>query len=137
MKQLSDLVKQFSSIAKQKIGDYSFAIEIAEDIARNCYEAQCESDMQPDIAIKSWLQDLSKHGVASGMAGKFIYDSDCAEFYQKNVLDLDEWLQNLEEESGGIKFNQDRYISMCWLAYEECANAILEEIEEEWEEELK
>lgn len=74
-----------------------------------------------------FFQDLQHNGCASGMIGMLVYNSDCLALYGKYANDMEEFREELEEETGSpIKRDRNirHYVWICWLCYEELAYRI-------------
>lgn len=100
---------------KAGLGEYDFVPEIIDDILYECNEYD-----DPERFFK----ELSEYGCQSGMVGKFIYNSDCKDFYVQHIDSMEEFVEWLEDETGAPIRNdggQSRYTFMCWLCYEEVA----------------
>lgn len=72
--------------------------------------------------LKSFLEDLQRGGCVSGMIGKFIYHSDCKEFYINHLDDLEDIRKELEDSLGEPienRYESPHYTFMCWLCFEE------------------
>lgn len=72
--------------------------------------------------LKSFLKDLQRGGCISGMIGKFIYHSDCKEFYANHLDDLEDIRKELEDLLGepiANRYESPHYTFMCWLCFEE------------------
>lgn len=113
---LESLTRQFVELATDNEGNYKFVTAIAEDIAEQCYNRYIESDNDPN-AINDYIEEVVQHGCVSGVVSMFIYNSDCREFYLENVLDMDEWIANLDYDQRP-SLESPRFVSLCWFAYE-------------------
>lgn len=104
------------------INHYDFADALLDDMADH---------MEDYDDPKLFFQDLFQGGCASGIIGKFIYNSDCKDFYVDNIDSMEYFKEDLENEIGEtIKntTNQRHYTFMCWLCYEELARKIAAEL---------
>ena len=106
-------------MANETNGNYKFVTAIAEDIAQQCYNRYLESD-NDENAINDYLEEVVQHGCVSGVVAMFVYNSDCSDFYVSNVLDMDEWLFNLDYDQRP-SLESPRFVSLCWFAYETIA----------------
>lgn len=119
-------------------GGYNFVDEIVADLADTCMTRISECDDEEESENKiilDVLREIVEHGCASGAVAMFINDCDCAKFYQKYVLEMDEWLEDVQEERDCKANDFPRYRNMCWFAYEYIAWDVLSGFEEWLEEE--
>lgn len=69
-----------------------------------------------------FFKDLSYGGCASGLIGKFIYNSDCKEFYINHIDSMEDFKQDWENMMGtSVQNTKDlpHYTFLCWFCYEE------------------
>lgn len=113
-----------------------FAKSIVMDIAAHTDERkQYARTNKQDVerAELSWFEDLDHGGCRSGLVGMFVYHSDCRAFYQKHASDMEEWLREMEDETGEpIHADRElpRYTWLCWLCYEWIASNIYNKLTE-------
>ena len=116
------LSAMFKEVGKQYIKDYYFAEELLEDMSE-----ECDGYTNPI----GFFQDLQQGGCGSGMIGMFIYNTDCRNFYVKNIDSMEEFVEEFEDELGCPIKNENRlphYTFICWLCYEELAYRIAREL---------
>ena len=116
---LESLTRQFVELAKETNGNYNFVTAIAEDIAEKCYDRYVESN-NDENAINDYIEEVVQYGCVSGAVPMFVYNRDCSDFYTANVLDMDEWLYNLDYDQRP-SLESPRFVSLCWFAYETIA----------------
>lgn len=86
---------------------------------------QCEDGDE----LASFLRDLSMHGCVSGMCNSLIYYSDTHAFYDAWYEEIEELRNELEDGIGdAIEVKGDLKNFYAWLAFEETARKIAEEI---------
>ena len=69
-----------------------------------------------------FFKDLSCGGCASGLIGKFIYNSDCKEFYIQHIDSMENFKQDWETMNvEPVKNTKDlpHYTFLCWFCYDE------------------
>ena len=97
---------------------YSFR-EDFEEIIKNKIKGY---DGKPKDKLKSFFEDIQRGGCQSGIIGKFIYHSDCKNFYIAHIDDLEEFKTEMEEQMGEPIKNRlelPHYTFLCWLCFEE------------------
>jgi hypothetical protein len=102
--------------------NYSFADDFASIINEKAEDYDRQNDFKENL--KGFFKDLQQGGCMSGIIGEFIYHSDCKDFYIKNIDDLEEFKNELEEILGDkIEncHNLPHYTFMCWVCFEEFA----------------
>lgn len=79
-----------------------------------------------------YLQDVINHGCVSGICSGLIYYHDTHAFYAKHADEIDEMLEQIVQDMGepfdtraGLEDMRNR---LAWMAYEETARAILEDL---------
>ena len=95
--------------------EYEFVNEIIGDMA--CHITGYDSPI-------SFFDDLQHGGCISGMIGKFVYNSDCKEFFSKYAVSMEDFRDDLEDEYwDAVKRHRNlpHYVWLCWLCYEEVA----------------
>lgn len=109
--------KLFYAAEECGLMQYDFVQEILDDIEDHIADYE-----NPD----GFFEDLQYGGCASGMIGKFIYNSDCLEFYSKYGRDMESFIMDLQDEYGEIPRNKTipYYTWACWICYEEVAYRI-------------
>lgn len=110
---LKDMLKEAAN--EEGLEKYSFCDEFVEDIATELIEYE-----NPLI----FFQSLQNNGCQSGMIGLLVYNSDCLAIYGRHCNDMEEFREDLEDETGtSIHANRNtyRYVWLCWLCYEEFA----------------
>lgn len=110
---LKDMLKWV--VSEEDLDKYSFCDEFVEDIADELTEY--ESPL-------TFFQSLQSNGCQSGMIGLLIYNSDCLNIYGRYCNDMEEFREDLEDETGApihSSRNIPRYVWLCWLCYEEFA----------------
>lgn len=86
-------------------------------------------DYQTDDEIENFFSDLLSHGCQSGMISTLIYYDDTKEFYIKYLDEIHELIEKLEDElNESIKVNGNRLNFYSWLAFEETARNIANEL---------
>lgn len=97
----------------------SLKSEVATEVLEQNYED-----------IGSYFTDLLLNGCQSGMVGKLIYYSDTHKFYDKYYNEIEEIRYELEESLGeSLQPKGDLKNWYSWLAFEETARKIAEELE--------
>lgn len=92
-------------------------------------EAENYGEKTDNAAIKSWFLDLQRGGCKSGFIPSLIYYSDTHKFFDEYSDDIFSLLDDLEENYGEqIKVEGDRKNFYAWVAFEETARQIAEEI---------
>jgi len=104
-----------------------------------------EADSLDNNEIITSMEDLQKYGCQSGMINNLIYYKDTSEFYDKYKKNINDLLSNMMfatglsvEELFGNKFDKEDPLIldcfnknlMAWFGFEETANQILEEVNE-------
>jgi hypothetical protein len=83
-----------------------------------------------NYGAKGYLKDLSQGGCQSGMVNSLIYYEDTEEFYNNYASEIDQLKEYIEELNGEIlKIKGNTRNFLAWLAYEEIAFLISEELE--------
>lgn len=86
-------------------------------------------DYETDDEIENFFSDLLNHGCQSGMISTLIYYNDTKQFYIKYLDEIHELIEKLEDElSESIKVNGNRSNFYSWLAFEETARDLAEEL---------
>lgn len=86
-------------------------------------------DYKTDDEIKCFFSDLLNYGCQSGMVSTLIYYNDTKEFYIKFLDEIHELIEELEDQFGGpIKVNGTKSNFYSWLAFEETARNLSNEI---------
>lgn len=127
-----ELRKQFGdyAIANSRAG-FKFIDEIVDDLADTCITRidECvDDDVENNDVILDVLREIYYHGCASGAVSKFIYNKDCIEFYQKYMVEMNEWFDEIQDyltPNNLFESMQDLPIKMCWFAYEIVAGDVL------------
>lgn len=84
-------------------------------------------------SIENFFSDLLQHGCVSGMIGSLIYYQDTHRFFDKHYSEIEEIRYELEESFGTpLQPNGDLKNWFAWLAFEETAREIADELEIEW-----
>lgn len=106
------------------LSEYDFVPEIIDDLVYNVNERGYEKPT-------GFFEDLQYGGCQSGMVGKFIYNSDCKDFYIKYIDSMEDFKTEMEDELGEPIANRNglpHYTFMCWLCYEETVYMIAREL---------
>ena len=83
--------------------------------------------------IETFFSDLLQHGCQSGMIGKLIYYHDTQKFYDKYYNEIEDLRYELESSLGTpLQPKGDLKNWYAWLAFEETARAIADEINIDW-----
>lgn len=86
-------------------------------------------DYQTDDEIENFFSDLLNHGCQSGMISTLIYYDDTKQFFIKYIDEINELIEKLEDELGeSIKADGNRLNFYSWLAFEETARNIANEL---------
>lgn len=75
----------------------------------------------------TYFHDLSHGGCQSGMVGMLIYNSDCKRIYIEHIDDMEQYIEQVEEETGTPLKNDKglpHYTFVCWVCFEELAFSI-------------
>jgi len=84
-----------------------------------------------DIAL--FFTDLLHHGCQSGMVGKLVYYTDTHKFYDKYYNEIEDLRYDLEESFGlPLQPKGDLKNWFAWMAFEETARIIADELGIEW-----
>lgn len=70
-----------------------------------------------------FFKDLQHGGCQSGMIGMLIYNSDCKRIYIEHIDDMEDYVEQIYEETGYVK-NENHiphYTLISWICYEEFA----------------
>lgn len=113
---LKDMLKE--AVSEEGLEKYSFCDEFVEDIV---------DELTKYDNPLSFFQDLQNGGCQSGMIGSLIYNSDCLACYGRHCNDMEEFREDMEDETGApihSSRNIPRYVWLCWLCYEEFAFSI-------------
>lgn len=141
--------KLFSYSSSHKISDIpssdDFALSILQQSVKEIGFDQYDfvNEFIEDMAIHitgyqefiGFFQDLQHGGCVSGMIGMLIYHRDCLELYGKYAVSMEDFKEELEEQTGEpIRQGNDRtyhYTWMCWFCYEELAFEIARHLYED------
>lgn len=86
-------------------------------------------DYETDDEIQNFFSDLLNHGCQSGMISTLIYYNDTKQFFIKYIDEINELIERLEDELGeSIKADGNRLNFYSWLAFEETARNIANEL---------
>ncbi len=106
--------EMLGEIAKDlKLSKYDFVGELLDDMAEH---------IEGYDTPLGFFKDLSCGGCASGLIGKFIYNSDCKEFYIQHMDSMENFKQDWENMMGTSVQNPKNlphYTFLCWFCYEE------------------
>lgn len=108
----------FVDAVRPQYQDYSHVKDLLIDMA-----GQCIAYDNP----LGFFKDLAYGGCISGMVGMFIYNSDCKDFYIKNIDSMEDYIEMLEGEMGEPVRNREHlphYTFVCWVCYEELGNEV-------------
>lgn len=84
---------------------------------------------ETDDEIENFFSDLLSHGCQSGMISTLIYYNDTKKFYIEYIDEIQELIERLEDELGeSIKADGNRLNFYSWLAFEETARNIAQEL---------
>lgn len=108
--ELVDLALE-DAMREASVSDYSFSDELYDIFSAHIEDRQ---------TINEFFDDLARGGCASGIVGEMIYYSDTEDFYKKHLVDIDDFIDELENELGHINLDSPRYNSASWLVCEEC-----------------
>lgn len=96
-------------------------LEVAKEFNKIILNGLESYDGNKKQQLKSYLEDLQKGGCQSGFVGKFIYHSDCKDFYVQHIDELEQMKLDLEDSMGEPIQNKQslpHYTFMCWLCFE-------------------
>lgn len=86
-------------------------------------------DYETNDEIQNFFSDLLNHGCQSGMISTLIYYNDTKKFYIEFLDEINELIEKLEDElSESIKVNGNRLNFYSWLAFEETARDLANEL---------
>lgn len=98
----------------------------APDFARECcFEMAGKAEGYSDPL--TYFNDLHRSGCASDMVSMFIYNTDCKQFYIEHIDDMEEYIEQIEEETGAAIKNRNKlphYTFVCWVCFKELAFSI-------------
>jgi len=114
------LKKSLKNILAENEPEQNLRYEVAKYILEDC---------ETDEEIKTFFDDLLQHGCASGMVSSLIYYADTHAFYERHYNEIEELREELEESLGDpLKIKYDLKNFFAWLAFEETARKIAEEL---------
>lgn len=79
----------------------------------------------------TYFSDLQHGGCQSGMVGMLIYNSDCKKIYIEHIEDMEQYIEQIEEETGAPLKNEKRlphYTFVCWVCFEELGHTIAQQL---------
>ena len=83
--------------------------------------------------IAAFFSDVLRHGCQSGIVSGLIYYVDTHSFYDRHYDEIEELRHDLEDELGQpLQPNGDLKNWFAWLAFEETARKMLDELGIEW-----
>ena len=83
--------------------------------------------------IEIFFSDLLQHGCQSGMIGKLIYYHDTHKFYDQYYNEIEDLRAELEDSFGSpLQPKGDLKNWFAWLAFEETARIIADELAISW-----
>ena len=114
------LKKPLKNILAENEPEQNLRYEVAKHILEDC---------ETDEEIKTFFDDLLRYGCASGMVSSLIYYADTHAFYERHYDEIEELREEIEESIGEpLKIKYDLKNFFAWLAFEETARKIAEEL---------
>jgi hypothetical protein len=111
--------RKIQKVLKQKVALGGLVSEVAAELLAEC---------DPRV----YLADILRCGCVSGMVSSLVRYTDTRAFYDRHYLEIEELRDELEGQGIELRVKGDLKNFYAWLAFEETARELAEELGLEW-----